>query len=273
MLLLLIRTPLLHSGDDLATILAGACALEPGDIVVVSSKAVATVEGAIHDLREVKPSAAADQWSKHIGRSPAFCELVLREMQRMHGRVVGSCPGALLTELEPEGLTRGTILTANAGLDESNAPLDHAIGWPLDPVQSVVKLRERLRKIGNVSSESFSPTVVLTDSCCWPRRLGVTAFALTVAGIDPLAPQAGKTDLFGRALRITTEAVADQLAAAANMLMGNAAQSTPAVVVRGHGILFSAFAGWVPGIKGPEDLFCLTEMDSRPQCACFPPHP
>ena len=97
--------------------------------------------------------------------------------------------------------------------------------------------------------------IIVTDSCCRPRRLGVTAFALVAAGLDALVSLKGRDDLFGKKMRITTEAVADQLATAANMLMGNEAQAVPAVIVRDHGMELSEFAGWVPGIEPEEDLF------------------
>ena len=97
--------------------------------------------------------------------------------------------------------------------------------------------------------------VLLTDSTCRPRRLGVTALALTVSGFDPLRSLIGMKDLFGKDLRLTQEAVADQLATAANMLMGNAGESVPAMIIRNHGIPFSNFEGWVPGIAPKDDLF------------------
>ena len=97
--------------------------------------------------------------------------------------------------------------------------------------------------------------VILSDSCCTPRRQGVTAFALAVSGLDPIRSEIGSVDLFGKKLRMTHEAVADQLSTAANFLMGNAGQSVPGVIVRGHGLKLSNFEGWVPGIKAEEDLF------------------
>ena len=244
MILLAIKTLLLKKGDNLPSFIQGS--IKDGDIVVVSSKAIATIEGAALDLARITPSKEANEWSAKTGRSAAFMEATLVEMKRLHGKIVGHCSGAVLTEVKPEGLSSGTILTANAGLDESNVKKNHAIGWPKDPVQSAIRLQTEL---GNVA-------VIITDSCCRPRRLGVTAFALVVAGFDPLVSlKNGTEDLFGKSMRITTEAVADQLATAANFLMGNAAQSTPIVIIREHGIAFSDYKGWVPGIEPEEDLF------------------
>lgn len=253
MLLIPLHTALLKTGDDLAQIISdamssrvarGGDASVTRDILVVSSKAVATVEGAAIDLATMTPSDRARDLSTQTGRSPAFCEAMLRELARLHGTVVGTCPGAALIELRPDGLSTGTILVANAGLDESNVPEGMAIGWPVDPVQSVRKLRETMKV-----------AVIITDSICMPRRSGVTAIALAVSGLDPLRSQKGKNDLFHKPLHITTEAIADQLSTAANFLMGNAGQSVPAVLIRDHGLELSEWEGWVPGIEPDQDLF------------------
>lgn len=270
-LLIPIAAPRLKSGDDLAGILCAAADILPGDILAVSSKAVATAEGAMIDLRTLAPSPPAFDLSGRTGRSARFCEAALRELDRLNGSVIWAVPGAALTEIKPHGLTHGTILAANAGLDESNVEEGFAIGWPLDPVISIRRLREELEKRikGNrerkrcenaQKSPSRSPlsrllAIIITDSCCAPRRSGVTAFALAASGIDPLQSQKGRNDLFGRPLRITVEAVADQLAAAANFLMGNAGQSVPAAIIRDHGLALSGWEGWVPGIEPAEDLF------------------
>lgn len=248
--LIAIPTPLLHAGDDLAAILAEQAELRDGDILVVSSKAVATTEGAAIDLNAIEPGAEANDLSKRCGHSPAERQALLDETERMHGHVVGTCPQAVLTELKPAGLMQGSILAATAGLDHSNTPQGTLIGWPKDPVASVGRLRRELRK-----ATGADVAVILSDSCCRPRRLGVTAIALTVSGIDPIADMRGERDLFGKPLQMTQEARADQLATSANILMGNAGQSTPAVIVRDHGIPFSSFEGWVEGIEPSEDLF------------------
>lgn len=271
MLILPLVTPLLKPGSNLAEAISGH--LEPGDIVVVSSKAVSTVEGNFVDLSSLTVSGEALSLAKKTGRSPLFMQAVLEELGRLNGKILNAVPGAVLTEVKPDGFPEGTILTANAGLDESNAPRGFAVGWPKEPVTSVQKLRKELiaairtrktqktqttqKKNSFVSFSSFSSSVavVLTDSCCHPRRLGVTAFALAVAGLDPHSSQKGEKDLFGKPLGITVEAVADQLATAANAVMGNAEQSVPAAIIREHGIPPSSFCGWAPGIESEKDLF------------------
>ena len=292
--LLPIQTRRIEPGDDLATVLSEGIKLLGNDIIVISSKAVATAEGRIIDLSSLTASKEAESLSKQCGRSPEFCEAVLEETKKRNGVVKGTCPGAILTELQPWGASpksfstrsstasqssavsslarreQGTIITANAGLDESNTEKGTAVGWPEDPAKSAQMLRQKLANHTKVMSDKRLAAsngeklianrlpliaVVITDSCVRPRRWGVVAFALAVAGIDPLRDEAGREDLFGRKLRITKEAIADQLATAANMLMGNADQSIPAVIIRDHGLTLSDFAGWVPGIEPEEDLF------------------
>lgn len=246
MLIVPVRTGLLDSSSDLAEEILKHTDLKPGDILVVSSKAVATCEGAAIDLKSLKPSAEALKLSKKTGQDARFAQAVVEEMKRLNGRVVGTSPSAILTELRPSGM-KGVILCPNAGMDQSNVGEGHAVGWPREPVESAQRLREALAN---------SPlAVIISDSCCIPTREGVTAFALACAGINPLKDQRGSKDMFGKELRVTQEAVADQLAVAANAVMGNAAQSTPAAIIRDHGFQLSDFVGWVDGIEPDQDLF------------------
>jgi len=242
--LLPIQTPILRPGDDLAAILLKYGTIQSDDIVAVSSKAVATVEGRRIDYKNIRPTPEAHAWAARCGGSPEFRQAILEETARMNGTILPGCPQAMLTELKPGGFPEGVLLAANAGLDESNVQSGCCIGWPIDPVRSVQLLHKQLHT-----------AVLLTDSTCRPRRLGVTALALTVSGFDPLRSLIGMKDLFGKDLRLTQEAVADQLATAANMLMGNAGESVPAMIIRNHGIPFSNFEGWVPGIAPKDDLF------------------
>lgn len=291
MLLLPIPTPILKPGDDLAKILHDAGMIEPGDIIVISSKAVATVEGAAVELSRIKPGKQAEKLSKTCRQDPHYTQAVLDETKRMNGSVVGTCPWALLTSLKPKGMKHGRILCPNAGLDQSNVKKGCAMGWPVEPVRSVGRLREELERVmvprwpkgprlprwsaeqsrsnTSVPSDTSVPSVtsphipsnpsrlalILSDSCCRPGRLGVVAFALACAGIDPVKSEVGTKDIFGKALRFTNEAIADQLATAANAVMGNAGQSTPAAIIRDHGLQLSEFCGWVAGIEAKEDLF------------------
>jgi F420-0:gamma-glutamyl ligase len=222
MLLLPVRSPLIRPGDDLAAIIGDSAreihppGMQSGDILVLSSKVLATAEGRIIHLAPSQPDEALTgefirRLSEACGKTPQFCEAVLQELSRMHGRVLRTCPGAALTEVSPEGLREGTILIANAGLDDSNAPQGHAIGWPEDAGKSVVRLRReietrvkmdngkwKMENEGSPKKIQIRIGVVISDSCVHPRRNGVAAFALAVSGFDPVRSRVGSKDLFGR---------------------------------------------------------------------------
>ncbi|MDD5040824.1 MAG: coenzyme F420-0:L-glutamate ligase [Candidatus Peribacteraceae bacterium] len=249
MKILPLSTKILKHGDDLAAVLSAAEKFEESDVVVVSSKAIAMVEGTVIDLKTITPTTEAENWARLGSRSAAFRQAVLDETKRLRGRVAGGSPIAMLTELRPAGM-KGSLLVPNAGLDQSNVPAGFAIGWPFDPVASAKLLRKLLQE-----KTGRRIAVIVSDSCCRPRRWGVTAFALVACGLDPLSSQIGKSDLFGRPLTMTVEAVADQLATAANAVMGNGDQSIPAAIVRDHGLTLSDYCGWVEGITAEEDLF------------------
>jgi len=242
-----IITPLLQEGDNLADILRERGDIAEGDIVVVSSKAIATTQGAAIALADIEANEEAQALGKKYDKEPAYYQAVINETKRMNGSIIQSVNGVVLTELRPEGMTEGTILVPNAGLDRSNVSEGHVIGWPKDCVASV----KELYKDFNIPRMA----VIMTDSGLCPRRTGVMAFALTVQGINPLSSMVGKPDLFGQDLSITEEAIADQLATAANFLMGNSDQSTPAAIIRGHNLAFTDFSGWVPGIEREKDIY------------------
>ncbi len=248
-LILPVRTRLVTRGDSVADLLADSSFYRESDVIVVSSKILATAEGAMRGLATLKPSDEAVSIATETRQDPRFVEAILQETTRLNGSVRHHCPGAVLTELKPGGM-RGSILIANAGLDQSNAEADAAIGWPRDPARTATALRGELeRRLG------IRLAVIVSDSCSLPRRKGVVAIALACSGIDPLLSLEGVPDLRGRPLSMTTEAVADQLATAGNAVMGNAGNSTPAAIIRDHGLSLSEFSGWVPGIGEKEDLF------------------
>ncbi len=237
-----LKTDILRAGDDLAAALKQAGDIRSDDIIVITSKVVATCEDAFVDLTAIAVSDAARSEAEKTGRSPEFCQAVLDETARMGGRVVGRCTGALLCVVHP--LPDIWIVAANAGMDQSNVPEGTALGWSKDSAASAERLQKEL-----------GCAVIVIDSRCSPLRSGIDAYALACAGVDPVRDERGTPDLFGRPLKITSDAIADELAAASSVLMGNAAQATPAVIVRDHGLPRSSFAGWVPTFPPEEDLF------------------
>ncbi|MDA0376513.1 MAG: coenzyme F420-0:L-glutamate ligase [bacterium] len=248
MYILPIKTPILKAGDNLASILLDHADIADGDILVISSKAVATVEGAAIKLDSVDASAEAKDLAVGNSKSAEYYQVVLDETARMNGTVIQSVYGIILTELKPNGMHEGSIFVPNAGLDQSNIVDGFVIGWPKDPVQSASRFCQTNKRIPSVA-------VIISDSGLCPRRKGVVSFALTVCGMDPFISLIGEQDLFGNAMSVTEEAVADQLATAANFLMGNTNQSTPAVIIRDHGLTLSHYCGWVEGIERERDLY------------------
>jgi coenzyme F420-0:L-glutamate ligase / coenzyme F420-1:gamma-L-glutamate ligase len=213
--------PELREDDDLAALLAAAASrvggLAHGDVVVVAQKAVSKVEGRTVELDEIEPSerarelAGPDRDSRHV-------EVVLREARR----IVRQRPPLLIAE------TRHGFVCASAGVDASNAPGPGVLVLlPLDPDASARRLRERLRELAGVDVG-----VVVSDSFGRAWRLGTTDVALGVAGIQSLRDLRGHRDRVGHVLRSTQIAVADEIAGAAELVMGKT-DGIPAAIVRG----------------------------------------
>jgi coenzyme F420-0:L-glutamate ligase len=188
--------------------LRGAGGVRPGDVVAVTSKVISFDEGRLVDLARVRPTKRAQQLARRSGVDPAFARLVLDEADQVFGAV----PGAILT------LKAGHLI-ANAGADLSNAPPGFAVA-------------ERLRSW--LLPKAGGPVgVVVTDSHCEPLRWGTSGVALACAGFLPTEDVRGRQDLFGHTMRITFRALADAVASAAVLVMGEVDESTPAAIVRG----------------------------------------
>jgi coenzyme F420-0:L-glutamate ligase/coenzyme F420-1:gamma-L-glutamate ligase len=213
--------PELAEGDDLGLLLHAAAerggGLEDGDVVVVAQKAVSKVEGRLVRLTEVVPSTRAIELAGPDG-DPRQIEVILRES----AEVVRSRPPLVIAR------TRHGFVCASAGVDASNAPGDDTVVLlPLDPDASARRLRERL-----VSLAGVDVGVIVSDSFGRAWRQGTTDVALGVAGIVPLRDLRGTTDAHGHELRTTQIALADELAGAAELVLGKARQ-VPAAIVRG----------------------------------------
>lgn len=213
--------PELDADDDLGLLLHAAAervgGLADADVVVVAQKAVSKVEGRVVRLEDVEPSERARELAGPDGDA-RHLEVILRESLE----VVRSRPPLVIAE------TRHGFVCASAGVDASNAPEEGMLVLlPLDPDLSARRLRERLRELSGADVG-----VVVSDSFGRAWRQGTTDVALGVAGIAPLRDLRGTTDARGRELRTTQIAVADEIAGAAELVLGKA-RRVPAAIVRG----------------------------------------
>jgi len=223
--------PIVEAGTDLPREVGDALAraqfeLRDGDVVVVASKVVSRAEGRFFDLQKVEVSPRATELGADIGKDARVVELILRESSAISRKA----RDVLVVR------HRLGFISANAGIDASNAvPANAPVGsgpWalllPLDPDASADKIRALLQETSGAEIG-----VVITDSFGRPFRLGTVGAAIGVAGLPPLYDQRGRTDLFGRVLEHTITALADQVAAAADLVAGQAAEARGLVVVRG----------------------------------------
>jgi coenzyme F420-0:L-glutamate ligase/coenzyme F420-1:gamma-L-glutamate ligase len=241
--------PRVKPGDDLAGLLiaslqANSLAPQDGDIVVLAQKIVSKAEKRYVDLALITASERARELAAATDKDPRLVELILRESRR----VVRQAPGVLVVE------HRLGFIMANAGIDASN--VDPAMGHepvlllPENPDRSAALLRDRLR-----AAFSKNIGVIISDSFGRPWRLGTVGVAIGSAGLPALVDLRGQPDLYGRTLRATLVGFADEVAAAASLVMGQGAEGRPAILVRGlpHTTTEGSIADLVR--KPEEDLF------------------
>jgi len=213
----------IRAGDDLAAVLAAAirAPLRPADVLVVAQKVVSKAEGRQVRLKGVTVTAEAADLARVTGKDPRLVQLVLDESVA----VVRAAPNVLIVR------HRLGLVMANAGIDQSNVEGgdgETALLLPLDPDRSAEALREGLRaRLG------AAPAVIVSDSFGRPWRVGTVNVAIGAAGLPSLVDLRGQPDRFGRTLRASEVAFADAVAAAAGLVMGEAAEGRPAVLVRG----------------------------------------
>ena len=217
--------PMVQAGDDLPEmILAGlgraGMTLRDRDVVVIAQKIVSKAEGRTVDLADVVPSAEAVKLAAEVGKDPRIVEVVLSDSVK----VVRSRPNLMIMQ------HRLGFVMANAGVDQSNvAEADgrqRALLLPLDPDGSAEAIRLALSRHADVG-------VVISDSFGRPWRRGTAGVAIGAAGIPSVIDLRGQPDLFGRILEVSIIGFADEIAAAASLLQGQAAEAQPVVVVRG----------------------------------------
>ena len=234
----LVGLPEIAEGADLGELIARSHELRDGDVVVLAQKVVSKAEGRVVRLDELEPSARAVELAGAEGDA-RHVEAILREAVR----IVRTRGALVIAE------TRHGFVCASAGVDASNAPgADTLVLLPLDPDASARRIRDRVRKLTGARV-----AVIVSDSFGRPWRQGTTDVAIGVAGLAPLLDLRGTRDASGYELRSTQIAVADELAGAAELVMGKSAQ-VPGAVIRGYRTHGDGSAGEL--VMPPErDLF------------------
>ncbi|MFX1285120.1 MAG: coenzyme F420-0:L-glutamate ligase [Promethearchaeota archaeon] len=213
--------PLINPGDDLEKILITELRkidLIDDDILVIAHTIVSKAENNVYNLHEVTPSAFAQQIAELQDKDPRKIEVILRESReiiRMNERV-------LITA------TKHGFVCANSGVDKSNMPGEAVISLPNDPDLSARRIKKRI-----LSELGKNVAVIISDTFGRPLRVGTVNVAIGIAGIDPIDDLRGRKDLFGYEMQSTFVARADEVAAAAGLVMGQTDEGTPAIIVRG----------------------------------------
>jgi len=217
--------PFVHPGDDLVSIILtslhqAGISLVDGDILVLAQKIVSKAEGRLVDLAHVAPSEAAIKLAAATEKDPRLVELILRESNE----VLRSRPGSVIVE------HRLGFVCASAGIDHSNVQGEGewVLLLPENPDASAQRIRSGLEV---ASGKHLGVMIIDSHGRAW--RLGTVGVAIGLAGLPGLVDMRGQPDLFGYTLRITLIGAADELAAAASLVMGQAAEGTPVVHVRG----------------------------------------
>jgi len=222
-----VKTKIIKTDDNLTEVILDSLKeqnlqLEDNDILAITSKIIAHAEGRLVKLKDVKPSKKAKEFAKRFSLQPEFAELILRKADKIYGGV----EKAILT-------LKNGILTANAGIDNKNAPTGFVILWSSNPEKWAKRIKEEIKQ-----KTSKQVAVLIVDSGLVPLRMGTTGLALAAAGFKPIRDCREEKDIYGKPLVITRHAVADNLASAAHLLMGEAAQKTPVVLIKDAPVIF-----------------------------------
>jgi coenzyme F420-0:L-glutamate ligase/coenzyme F420-1:gamma-L-glutamate ligase len=215
--------PLINEGDDLPLIIANTAEDEGlkicnEDVLVIAETAVAKSEGTIVKLGSLKPRKQAIELSRETGKDSNLVELIIRESNE----IIKVGPDFIISE------TKHGFVCANAGIDESNVENGQATPIPVNPDKSADHLR---KKIESVTGKKVA--VIISDTQGRAFREGAVGVAIGISGMESLWNRKGETDLYGRELQTTNIAVADELASAASIVMGQADEGIPVVIIRG----------------------------------------
>jgi coenzyme F420-0:L-glutamate ligase/coenzyme F420-1:gamma-L-glutamate ligase len=217
--------PLFKEGDNIGQLICEAAEkqntpIQENDVVVVTHVAVSKTEGRVVNLDEVVPSDRAFQIAQTVDKDPAMVEVILRETKE----IVRMGPNSLITE------TKQGIVSANAGVDRSNVKGDRNVALlPEDPDASAQDIREAVKK-----QTGCKVAVIVSDTHGRPLRMGEINVAIGLAGFKPSRDRRGEKDLFGYVLKIKQTCIADELASAAELVIGQASEGIPAAIIRGY---------------------------------------
>jgi coenzyme F420-0:L-glutamate ligase/coenzyme F420-1:gamma-L-glutamate ligase len=217
--------PLIGKGDNLAQLICSAAEkqhtpIQNGDVLVVTHVAVSKAEGNVVNLDKVVPSKKAKEIAKKTGKDPALVEVVLRESKD----IVRMRDSVLITE------SRQGFICANSGVDRSNVEGERNVApLPRDPDLSAKKIRQEMKKL-----TGCDVAVIVSDTHGRPFRMGEVNVAVGVSGLKPIRDRRGEKDLFGYVLRIKQTAIADELASAAELVIGQANEGIPVAIIRGY---------------------------------------
>jgi coenzyme F420-0:L-glutamate ligase/coenzyme F420-1:gamma-L-glutamate ligase len=217
--------PIIKKGDNLAKLICTAAErqgtpIEDGDIIVVTHVIVSRAEGSVVSLDDVTPSEFAKNVARQVEKEPALVEIILRESKS----IVRMGQKHLICE------TRHGFICANAGVDQSNVPGERSVALlPRNPDRSAKALRRKIKK-----TTGKDVAVIISDTHGRPLREGEINIAIGVAGIKPIRPRIGEKGLFGYTMRVKRTAIADELASAAELVIGQTNEGIPAAIIRGY---------------------------------------
>jgi len=193
--------------------------LEEGDVIVISTKYVSNSQGRIIESSSVKASEEGKRISKRFRIEPEIAEVVMRESDK----IFGGTAGFLITSSD-------NIMAPNAGIDRSNVRKGRIVLYPKDPFKTAEEIRRKI-----LLNSSIHVGIILVDSRLMPARVGTAGVAVSCAGLEPILDMRAKRDLDGNPLKVTFQAVADNLATIANHKMGEGAESRPFAIIRDSG--------------------------------------
>ena len=217
--------PLIMKGTNVAELIFSAAKkqntpLQEKDVLVITHVAVSKAEGSVVNLDEVSPSERAKEIALKVGKEPALVEVILRETKE----IVRMGPNSLITE------NKNGIVCANAGVDKSNVEGErNVVLLPKNPDASAQEIRQEIKRL-----TGCDVAVIISDTHGRPLRMGEINVAVGVAGIKPIRDRRGEKDLLGYVLRMKQTAVADELASAAELVIGQASEGIPAAIIRGY---------------------------------------